>query len=77
MTSTKDSTKPDAEPEAKQETLLTHLYELRSRLLWIVASVMLIFLCLFFFANDLYEYLAGPLMKHMPEGSSMVALHHF
>ncbi len=60
--------------ESRQETLLTHLFELRNRLLWIVGSVLLVFLCLFFFANDLYEYLAGPLMKHMPEGSSMVAI---
>ncbi len=58
----------------KHETLLTHLYELRSRLLWIVGSVMLVFMCLFMFANDLYGYLAGPLMAHMPEGSSMVAI---
>ncbi len=70
MKSTEDSKKT----ELKQETLLTHLYELRSRLLWIVGSVMLVFLCLFPFANELYEYLAGPLMVHMPEGSSMVAI---
>ncbi len=60
--------------EDKQETLLTHLYELRSRLLWIVGTVMMVFLSLFYFANDLYEILAGPLMVHMPEGSSMVAI---
>ena len=70
MTSTKDT----INPEAKQETLMTHLIELRGRLLWIVACVMLVFLCLFPFANQLYEYLAGPLMAHMPEGSSMVAI---
>ncbi len=58
----------------KHETLLSHLYELRSRLLWIVGIVGAIFLCLFPFANELYEYLAGPLMVHMPEGSSMVAI---
>ena len=58
----------------QHETLLTHLYELRSRLLWIVGIVMLVFICLFPFANELYEYLAGPLIKHMPEGSSMVAI---
>jgi sec-independent protein translocase protein TatC len=70
MTSTKDT----SDSELKQETLLTHLYELRSRLLWIVASVMIVFLGLFPFANTLYEYLAGPLMVHLPEGSSMVAI---
>ena len=60
--------------EVKQETLLTHLFELRNRLLWIVGSVLLVFFCLFPFANELYGYLAGPLMAHMPEGSSMVAI---
>jgi len=65
----------DSPDNTKQhETLLTHLYELRSRLLWIVGVVMLVFICLFPFANELYEYLAGPLIKHMPEGSSMVAI---
>lgn len=69
---TKTSNSSDSNP--KHETLLTHLYELRSRLLWIVGSVMVVFMCLFMFANDLYGYLAGPLMAHMPEGSSMVAI---
>ena len=70
MASNKDS----ETSEAKQETLLTHLFELRNRLLWIVGSVLLVFFCLFPFANELYGYLAGPLMAHMPEGSSMVAI---
>jgi len=58
----------------KQETLLSHLFELRSRLLWVVGSVFAVFICLFPFANKLYSYLAGPLMAHLPEGSSMVAI---
>jgi len=70
MTTINDS----SETKDKHETLLTHLYELRGRLLWIVGIVMLVFICLFPFANKLYEYLAGPLIKHMPEGSSMVAI---
>ncbi len=57
-----------------QETLLSHLYEVRTRLLWIVGSVFVVFLGLFPFANKLYAYLAGPLMAHLPEGSSMVAI---
>jgi len=68
------STGDTSEVKEKHETLLTHLYELRSRLLWIVGVVMLVFICLFPFANELYEYLAGPLITHMPEGSSMVAI---
>lgn len=67
-------TEESSDTTNKQETLLSHLYELRSRLLWIVGSVFAVFVCLFPFANTLYSYLAGPLMAHLPEGSSMVAI---
>ncbi len=67
-------TEDTSDKNNKQETLLSHLFELRSRLLWIVGSVFAVFLCLFPFANKLYSYLAGPLMAHLPEGSSMVAI---
>ena len=67
-------TEDTSDANNKQETLLSHLYELRSRLLWIVGSVFAVFICLFPFANKLYAYLAGPLMAHLPEGSSMVAI---
>ena len=62
------------DPEGKQETLLSHLYELRTRLLWVTGSVFVVFICLFPFANTLYSWLAGPLMAHLPEDSSMVAI---
>lgn len=65
-----DSTGPDT----KQETLLSHLYELRSRLMWVAGSVFAVFLGLFPFANTLYTWLAGPLMAHLPENTSMVAI---
>jgi len=67
-------TEDTSDTNNKHETLLSHLYELRSRLLWIVGSVFAVFICLFPFANKLYSYLAGPLMAHLPEGSSMVAI---
>ncbi len=62
------------DPESKQESLLSHLYELRSRLLWVTGSVMVVLVGLFPFANTLYAWLAGPLMAHLPEDSSMVAI---
>ncbi|MDE0250710.1 MAG: twin-arginine translocase subunit TatC [Gammaproteobacteria bacterium] len=62
------------DPEAKQESLLSHLFELRSRLLWVTGSVLAVMLGLFPFANTLYAWLAGPLMAHLPEDSSMVAI---
>ncbi len=67
------ATEPEG-TDSKQETLLTHLYELRSRLMWIVGSVFALLIVLFPFANTLYGWLAGPLMAHLPEASTMVAI---
>lgn len=63
----------DAAVEAEQP-FLTHLLELRDRLLRIVLGVLVVFIVLFPFANDLYTTLAGPLMKVLPTGSSMIAI---
>lgn len=52
---------------------LSHLVEIRDRLLRIVLSVLIVFACLFPFANDIYSILAEPLTRHMPQGSSMIA----
>ncbi len=53
--------------------LIGHLIELRSRVLKALMSVFVVFLCLVYFAQDLYHYLAMPLVASMPEGSSMIA----
>ncbi len=53
--------------------LFSHLLELRDRLLRIVAIVIVLFLSLVYFANDIYHYLAIPLTSQLPEGSSMIA----
>ncbi len=58
------------EPEAP---FMSHLVELRDRLLRAVLVVLIIFLALFTFANDLYSLLAEPLLVHLPQGSSMIA----
>lgn len=50
-----------------------HLIELRNRLLKSIAAVVLIFLSLAYFANDIYHLLSLPLMKVLPQGSSMIA----
>lgn len=63
------------EPESQQEeSFISHLIELRARLLWAVLGVGVVFLCLFPFANPIYSFLAGPLTRHLPEGSSMIAI---
>jgi len=64
-----------AEPEAEsgEQSFLSHLIELRERLLKAVAAVLVILLALIPFANKLYGYLALPLIRHLPQGGTMIA----
>jgi sec-independent protein translocase protein TatC len=57
----------------KNYTLFDHLLEMRTRLLHAVLGVLVVFCSLAFFAQDLYHYLAQPLLATMPEGSQMIA----
>ncbi|NWN83330.1 MAG: twin-arginine translocase subunit TatC [Halomonas sp.] len=59
--------------EQHQAPLIEHLIELRSRLLRAVVAVLVIFLGLYAFANDIYIFVAQPLMALLPEGSQMIA----
>jgi len=54
-------------------SLISHLLELRDRLLRSVLVLVIIFIPLAFIANELYEFLAKPLMEQLPEGTSMIA----
>lgn len=53
---------------------LGHLVELRNRLLKGVLAVLVLFLALFPFRNELFTALADPLSRHMPAGSTMIAV---
>ncbi len=57
----------------QEQPFVSHLLELRDRLLRVVIVAFAIFLVLFPFANDLYTLLATPLIKHLPEGTGMIA----
>jgi len=57
----------------KDLSLLDHLKELRVRLLRSFIGVIVIFLPLIFFSNDIYELASSPLQALMPENSSMIA----
>jgi len=52
---------------------MSHLMELRDRLLRAVLVILVVFLALFSFSNELYSLLAEPLLIHLPTGSSMIA----
>ncbi len=53
---------------------ISHLIELRDRLLRSVIAVAIGFAVMFPFANDIYTFLSEPLTRHLPEGSSMIAI---
>jgi len=63
----------DPEAESGEQSFLSHLIELRERLLKAVAAVLVILLALIPFANKLYGYLALPLIRHLPQGGTMIA----
>jgi sec-independent protein translocase protein TatC len=60
--------------EEKELTLIDHLMELRDRILKALVAVVIFFLCLFPFANEIYVFIADPLIAALPEGASMIAI---
>ncbi|QSA96146.1 twin-arginine translocase subunit TatC [Methylococcus sp. EFPC2] len=64
--------KPDI--DVAEQPFIAHLIELRDRLLRAIVAVLILFIGLAYYANDIYSYLAGPLLKHMPAGSQMIAI---
>ncbi len=69
------SSQTPASPPTEQEmSLIGHLLELRDRLVKSVLAIIVMFLVLFPFANDIYSYIAEPLTRYLPEGSSMMAI---
>ncbi|MCP5151366.1 MAG: twin-arginine translocase subunit TatC [Ectothiorhodospiraceae bacterium] len=67
-----DSKEDDAVDQAEM-TFVEHLIELRDRLLKVVLTVVVLLLALFPFASELYHWLAAPLLRHLPEGGTMIA----
>ncbi|BCG65518.1 MAG: sec-independent protein translocase protein TatC [Methyloprofundus sp.] len=62
------------ESEEQELPFISHLVELRNRLLKVVLSVLVVFLAMTPFANEIYSFLAKPLMQLLPENTSMVAI---
>lgn len=61
------------DPNAAGTTFISHLVELRQRLMRGVIAILVIFVACAPFANTLYEYLASPLMAALPEGNTMIS----
>jgi sec-independent protein translocase protein TatC len=58
---------------SNQETFISHLVELRQRLIRAIAAVVLIFFGLFYWSGQIYDLLAYPMIKVLPEGTKMIA----
>ena len=59
--------------ESPQETFISHLVELRSRLLKAIVAILVVFLALTPFSKDIYSLVAQPLMHALPQGATMIA----
>lgn len=55
------------------DNFISHLIELRNRLLRIVVGFIVVFIAFFPFANDIYALLAAPLLSKLPAGGQMIA----
>ncbi len=64
---------PASPPDGTQETFISHLVELRTRLLRAIVAVVVVLVCLFPWAKDIYALLAAPLLKALPSGATMIA----
>jgi len=64
-----------SEPENSDQALplVAHLTELRDRLLRALLAVLVVFICLFPFANEIYTFVSEPLRALLPEGATMIA----
>ncbi len=67
------STTSSNETGAQEQPLVSHLIELRDRVLRMVLVVLAVFLVLFPFANDLYTAISGPMREALPTGSTMIS----
>ncbi len=63
----------DVAEELEEATLVSHLIELRERLMKAFGAVLLVFLCLAPFAEKVFAIVARPLMEELPENSTMIA----
>ena len=69
------SEETQAEDQVEEgQPFVSHLVELRNRLMWALGSVLVIFICLVPFAGELYSFFAEPLVANIPDGGNMVAI---
>lgn len=60
-------------PNDQEMTLVQHLLDLKTSLTRGILAIIVFFIILFPFANDIYTYISEPLTRYLPEGTSMIA----
>jgi len=68
-----DAAEHDRRVDEEGAPFLSHLLELRSRILRSVLAVVVLFFPIYYYANELYQFVAAPLMTNLPEGGNMIA----
>jgi sec-independent protein translocase protein TatC len=68
-----DQPEEEAAEQLAEGTLVSHLVELRTRVMKAGMAVLVVFICLAPFAKKIYAVLSVPLQKHLPEDASMIA----
>jgi len=58
---------------APQDSFISHLVEMRNRLLRAVVGILVLFIALFPWAQELYALLAKPMLSALPQGGQMIA----
>lgn len=63
----------DTRVESNEQPFLDHVIELRQRILRSLTVIGVALIPTYYYANDIYEFVAAPLMAHLPENSGMIA----
>ncbi len=71
--SSKNGSNNEEQEDLAEGTLVSHLVELRNRLIRSALAVFAIFVCLVPFAQEVFTLVATPLMERLPEGATMIA----
>ncbi|SPR98439.1 twin-arginine translocase subunit TatC [Cupriavidus taiwanensis] len=72
MSDTRSSDPKDPQDESQQETFISHLIELRQRLVKAVAGIILVFVSLVYWAPVIFNLFSAPLMESLPKGGKMI-----
>lgn len=62
----------ETQPGSTEDTFISHLVELRDRIIKAGASVIVVFLCLVYWAPNIFRLLARPLLQNLPAGGKMI-----